>query len=258
MISIVIPAFNEEKRIGRSLAALCNQTVPRDQYELIVVDGGSQDKTRDIAKNYADMVFIQESERVAGARNDGFLRAQYNLVATTDADSVVAPNWVEEAIGSFSNPDVVLSFGPVTPIEKTDKDRRYALLFNGLMRLGAHSRLYYYTLGCNTAFRRDALLRAGMYRIMDAGDDLEVAVRMRKEGAVKFAPDMKVGFDFRRYHEFGFWKTIYEWYYIVLQGGISDKYSYTHRIYDTMSEMVSSNGEKDYSSPLASYEGRIK
>lgn len=231
MISIVIPAYNEEKRIERSLIALTNQTIPRDRYELIVVDGGSKDKTRDIAEKYADQVFIQESSRVAGARNDGFLRAQYDLVATTDADSIVAPNWVEEAIGSFSNQDVVLSFGPVIPIEKTETDRRYALLFNGLIRLGAHSRLYYYTLGCNTAFRKAALLRAGMYRIMDAGDDLEIAVRMRKEGAVKFAPDMKVGFDFRRYHEFGFWKTIYEWYYIVLQGGISDKYSYTRRDY---------------------------
>lgn len=233
MISIVIPAYNEEKRIERSLQALTNQTVPRDQYELIVVDGGSKDKTREIAKDYADMVFVQESERVAGARNDGFLRARHDLVATTDADSIVAPNWVEHAIRSFSRPEVVLSFGPVTPIDRTYIDRRYALLFNGLMRFGAHSRLYYYTLGCNTAFRKEALMRAGMYRIMDAGDDLEIAVRMRKEGAVKFAPEMKVGFDFRRYHEFGFWKTLYEWYYIVLQGGVSDKYSYTRRIYDT-------------------------
>ncbi|NLW75762.1 MAG: glycosyltransferase [Methanomicrobiales archaeon] len=231
MISVVIPAFNEEKRIERSLIALSNQTVPRDQYELIVVDGGSHDKTCQIAQDYADLVFVQESERVAGARNDGFLRSRHGLVATTDADSIVASNWIEQAIDSFSDPDVVLSFGPVTPIERNDVNRRYSLLFNGLIKFGAHSRLYYYTLGCNTAFRKDALLKAGMYRIMDAGDDLEIAVRMRKMGKVQFAPEMKVGFDFRRYHEFGFWNTIYEWYYIVLQGGISDKYSYTRREY---------------------------
>ncbi|MDD1725148.1 MAG: glycosyltransferase [Methanospirillum sp.] len=232
MISVIIPAYNEEKRIERSLSALCSQTVPRDHYEIIVVDGGSHDKTREIATQYADQVFIQESARVAGARNDGFNRSQFDLVATTDADSIVAENWVESVIKSFSDPNVVLSFGPVTSIEKTPENRRYSLLFNGLMKLGAYSRLYYYTLGCNTAFRKDALKRAGMYRILDAGDDLEIAVRMRKEGKVKFAPDMKVGFDFRRYDEFGFWKTIYEWYYIVLQGGISDKYSYTRRTYD--------------------------
>ncbi|HPY61313.1 MAG TPA: glycosyltransferase [Methanospirillum sp.] len=231
MISVVIPAYNEEKRIRRSLEALSSQTVPRDQYELIVVDGGSHDKTCEIARDYADIVFVQRSERVAGARNDGFLRARSSLVATTDADSIVGPDWVEHAIRSFSDPNVVLSFGPVTPIERNVVNRRYALLFNGLIKFGAHSRLYYYTLGCNTAFRKDALLKAGMYRIMDAGDDLEIAVRMRKMGKVKYSPGMKVGFDFRRYHEFGFWNTLYEWYYIVLQGGISDKYSYTRREY---------------------------
>ncbi|MDD1729767.1 MAG: glycosyltransferase [Methanospirillum sp.] len=236
MISVIIPAYNEEKRIERSLSALTSQTVPREMYEIIVVDGGSHDQTRTIAAEYADQVFIQESDRVAGARNDGFARSHYDLVATTDADSVVAPNWVEHVIKSFSDPEVVVSFGPVTSIDKTPENRRYSLLFNGLMRFGAMTSLYYYTLGCNTAFRKQALMQAGMYRILDAGDDLEIAVRMRKMGKVKFAPDMKVGFDFRRYDQFGFWKTIYEWYSIVLQGGISDKYSYTRRLYDNHDE----------------------
>jgi glycosyltransferase involved in cell wall biosynthesis len=243
MISIIIPAYNEENRIGRSLSALTSQTVPREMYEIIVVDGGSHDMTREIAANYADQVFIQGSARVAGARNDGFSKSRYGLVATTDADSVVAPNWVESVIQSFQDPDVVLSFGPVTSIEKDPKNRRYSLLFNGLMRFGAMTKLYYYTLGCNTAFRKDALQRAGMYRILDAGDDLEIAVRMRKVGKVKFAPDMVVGFDFRRYDEFGFWKTIYEWYYIVLQGGISEKYSYTRREYTSTSWNLSETEE---------------
>jgi hypothetical protein len=91
--------------------------------------------------------------------------------------------------------------------------------------------MYYYTLGCNTIFRYDALDRIGMYRNMDAGDDLEIATKMRKEGKVIFNPDMKVGFDFRRYEQYGFWKKIYEWYRIVLDGGISKKYTYTRREY---------------------------
>lgn len=241
MISVIIPSYNEEDRIERCLLALKNQTIPREMYEIIVVDGNSSDKTRDIAARYADVVFIQQSERVAGARNDGFLRSRFDLVVTTDADSIVSPDWIENTITSFQDPGVVLAFGPVTPIEDTQKNKRYALLFNGLMRFGALTHLYYYTLGCNTAFRKDALLRAGMYRIFDAGDDLEIAVRMRKEGKVRFVPDMKVGFDFRRYDQFGFWKTIYEWYYIVLKGGISDRYSYTKKDYQGKTVTPESN-----------------
>jgi cellulose synthase/poly-beta-1,6-N-acetylglucosamine synthase-like glycosyltransferase len=231
MISIIIPAYNEGATIRRCLDALSHQTIPRSSYELIVVDGNSKDNTREIAAEYADQVFIQESERVPGARNDGFARAMYDIVATTDADSIVAPDWVEQILLSFKDQRVVLAFGPVTPIERTPKNRRYVLLFNTLMRFGAATRLYYYTLGCNTVFRYEALERAGMYRIMDAGDDLEVARRMRKEGKVVFNRKLKVGFDFRRYEQFGFWKTLYEWYWIVLKGGVSKRYTYTQRVY---------------------------
>jgi cellulose synthase/poly-beta-1,6-N-acetylglucosamine synthase-like glycosyltransferase len=232
MISVIIPAYNEEATIQRCLSALSSQTVPRSSYELIVVDGNSSDRTREIAAEYADLVFIQKSERVPGARNDGFDRAKYDIVATTDADSIAAADWIEQILLSFKDPRVVLAFGPVTTIEDTPKNRRYVLLFDILMRFGAATRLYYYTLGCNTIFRYTNLKHAGMYRIMDAGDDLEVATRMRKEGKVVFNSHMKVGFDFRRYDQYGFWQTIFEWYWIVLQGGISKRFTYTRREYN--------------------------
>ena len=58
MISVVIPSFNEEERIERCLVSLTKQDFPRNDYEIIVVDGGSKDKTREIAEKYADIVFI--------------------------------------------------------------------------------------------------------------------------------------------------------------------------------------------------------
>ncbi len=231
MISIVIPAYNEQERIAACLLALSHQSIPRNEYEIIVVDGGSKDNTREIAAGYADKVFIQTSKRVGGARNDGISSSLAEIVATTDADSVVAPDWVEQVRNSFSSPSVVLAFGPVTTMEDTTKDHLYALLFNFLIWFGALTKMYYYTLGCNTAFRKEVFVNAGMYRIVDAGDDLEIAVRMRRKGKVVFNPNMKIAFDFRRYHEFGFLRTLYEWYAIVLQGGVSEKYTYTRKEY---------------------------
>jgi cellulose synthase/poly-beta-1,6-N-acetylglucosamine synthase-like glycosyltransferase len=247
MISVIIPAYNEEATIQRCLRALSSQTVPRSSYELIVVDGNSRDRTREIAAEYADIVFIQESERVPGARNDGFRRAKYDIVATTDSDSIASPDWIEQILDTFKDPEVVLAFGPVTPIEDTPKNRLYVLLFDILMQVGASIRLYYFTLGCNTVFRYEALNQVGMYRIMDAGDDLEVATRMRKIGKVTFNPRLKVGFDFRRYDQFGFWRTIFEWYWIVLQGGASNWFSYTRREYK--------NGNSDLETKTTSDQG---
>ncbi|HNL86302.1 MAG TPA: glycosyltransferase, partial [Methanoregulaceae archaeon] len=48
MISVIVPAYNEEKNIGMCLQSLSRQTIPRDSYEIIVVDGGSKDRTREI------------------------------------------------------------------------------------------------------------------------------------------------------------------------------------------------------------------
>jgi glycosyltransferase involved in cell wall biosynthesis len=75
MISVVIPTFNEEANIAQCLVSLTHQTIPRTEYEIIVVDGGSKDNTCEIAKKYADQVFTQTSRKVGGARNDGVMAA---------------------------------------------------------------------------------------------------------------------------------------------------------------------------------------
>jgi len=53
MISVIIPTYNEEKNIERSLLQFQNQTIGRNNIELIVVDGNSKDKTREIARKFA-------------------------------------------------------------------------------------------------------------------------------------------------------------------------------------------------------------
>jgi hypothetical protein len=70
-----------------------------------------------------------------------------------------------------------------------------------------------------------------MYRCIDAGDDLEIALRMKRYGRVRFDSRLRVGFSMRRYQQFGTLKSLYEWLYIVTKGGESDKYSYSRREY---------------------------
>jgi cellulose synthase/poly-beta-1,6-N-acetylglucosamine synthase-like glycosyltransferase len=104
-------------------------------------------------------------------------------------------------------------------------------LANNFARLGYYTGTLYYTLGANTAFRREAFTRAGMYRTIDAGDDLEIARRMRMLGKVLFDNKLRVGFSMRRYQQFGTLKSLWEWIYIVLHGGEAEDVSYTRREY---------------------------
>ena len=182
MISVIVPSFNEEENIAQCLVSLSHQTVDKNEYEIIVVDGGSTDKTCEIARKYADKVFIQTSKKVGGARNDGVMASKGDIIASTDADCILPPDWIERIRKDFSDPAVVQVFGPVYPIEDSIGNHFSLLFANTFSRIGYYSRTFYYTLGCNTAFRKDAFIRAGMYRCIDAGDDLEIAMRMKDEG----------------------------------------------------------------------------
>lgn len=231
MISVIIPAYNEENNIVRCLESLSCQTLPRDEYEIIVVDGGSVDATRELAEPYADQVFIQSDRRVGGARNDGAKAAAGSVIATTDADCVLPPAWLEKIRDDFENHHPVQVYGLVCPIEGGLKNRLSLAFANAFSRAGYYTGTLYYTLGCNTAFEREAFFRAGMYRTIDAGDDLEIARRMRRLGKVMLDPDLKVGFSMRRYEQFGTLKSLWEWLYIVLRGGESGEVSYSRREY---------------------------
>lgn len=231
MISVIIPTFNEEENIAQCLVSLTHQTVPRSEYEIIVVDGGSKDATCEIARKYADRVFIQTSRKVGGARNDGVATATGEIVATTDADCILPTDWIEKIGKDFSDPRVSQIYGPVYPIEDTIGNRFSIFLANTFARIGYYSRTFYYTLGCNTAFRKEAFKKAGMYRCIDAGDDLEIAMRLKDLGSIYFDEGLKVGFSMRRYQKFGAVQSIYEWIAIVSDGGESGKYSYTRKDY---------------------------
>ncbi|HOT94234.1 MAG TPA: glycosyltransferase [Methanoregulaceae archaeon] len=231
VISVVIPAYNEEGGIERCLRSLSDQTLPREQFEVIVVDGDSKDRTREIAAAYADRVFIQTSPKVGGARNDGVLAARAALIATTDADCVLPPDWLERIRNALSSEGVVMVYGTVRPIEDSIKNRVSLWMANTLSALCYRTGIMYYTLGCNTGFRKDAFVRAGMYRTIDAGDDLEIARRMLLEGRILFDPGLKVGFSMRRYEQFGTIRSLYQWLYIVLKGGESGRYTYSRREY---------------------------
>jgi glycosyltransferase involved in cell wall biosynthesis len=117
MISVVVPTYNEEKNIEACLRSILNQTLPREKYEIIVVDGDSKDKTRDIASNFADIVIIQTSEGVGGARNDGIMLGSGKIIATTDADCEAYPGWLEVIEKSFEDSNVVAVSGILDPYD---------------------------------------------------------------------------------------------------------------------------------------------
>ncbi len=214
-ISIVIPTFNEEKYIGKLLTTLSWQTIPRSDYEIIIVDGGSRDRTLDICRKYADKIVRQETPTVGGARNDGVKNAEADLVFTTDADCMATPYLLERVIHDFNtHPDVVMVYGVVTPIERSFKNTFLIELNNVFVKILYRFRIYM-SVGANTAFRKKQFIIMRGFPAVGAGDDYGLQFRMRKTGRIMFDGGLRVYFSMRRYEKYGFGRSFYEWLYNV-------------------------------------------
>ncbi len=232
-ISVVIPAYNEERYIERCLKSLVNQTLHRDDFEIVVVDGGSTDRTVELAREYADVVIQQKSKGVGGARNDGVEAANAELVATTDADITLPKEWLARICADFKFEDVVAVYGPIDPIEDSFKYLFLIGLFNKLAYLLARTKVFYTTLGSNTAFRRRAFLQMGGYSDMPAGDDYEIAWRLKYMGKIYCDPNLYVDFSMRRMEQFGILRTLYIWTInaISVKRGREARVNYTRQTY---------------------------
>jgi glycosyltransferase involved in cell wall biosynthesis len=102
-VSVYVPAYNAAPYLARALESLLAQTVP--PAEVIVVDDGSVDATREIAESYPVRVVRHDENRGLGAaRNTGFRSARHELVATIDADSAAHADWLERLLPRLDGP----------------------------------------------------------------------------------------------------------------------------------------------------------
>ena len=107
MISVVIPVYNDSEGIRTTLESLTAQTYPTNAYEVLVVDNGSADDTREVVQEYCErypglvsLLVEDEIQSSYAARNRGIERACGSLVAFIDADMTVEPTWAESVVAS--------------------------------------------------------------------------------------------------------------------------------------------------------------
>jgi len=97
-VSIIIPVLNEEKYIGHCLISINELDYPAHFVEVIVVDNGSTDRTRDIALSYGCKFIDAPFYNVAGLRNLGANTASGSILAFLDADCIVGRDWLKVGI----------------------------------------------------------------------------------------------------------------------------------------------------------------
>ena len=123
-ISVVIPAYNEERNLSRCLDSLLASDYPKEKLELLVIDDGSKDRTLEIANSYKDncvKAFHKKNSGKANSLNYGIEKATGELIATLDADSYIMPDTIRKMLPHF-NEDAVVA---VTAAVKTEPPKNF-------------------------------------------------------------------------------------------------------------------------------------
>ncbi len=191
MISIIIPAFNEDKNIARCLDVVRNQTDGRGDCEIIVVDDGSTDATRQVAQAHGARVLAQSNHGAATARNFGVQNASGEIVLFIDADCVPDPNWVAAMTAPFAESAVVGVGGMKQTHQRAFMPRFIQMEFDYRYdQVRAHRYIDFIDSG-TAAYRRDIFLKNNGFdaRLADA-EDVELSFRLSEQGfKMAFARD---------------------------------------------------------------------
>lgn len=117
LISVVVPTHNRMASLTACLSALVDQDLPRDQYEVIVVDDGSSTPPRELVAALSSRITIrlieQQNAGPASARNAGAQAARGQLLAFTDDDCRAAPQWLSTLAGAMNRTPHAAIGGPV-------------------------------------------------------------------------------------------------------------------------------------------------
>jgi len=240
LISVVIPAFNEEKYLPHCLESIRNQTFK--DYELIVVDNNSTDKTASIAKKFGARVVLESKQGMIPARERGFHEAKAEIIARTDADTIVLPNWLKIIYSTFQkNPKVVAMTGPwLSPTRKIPHRilSEYTYLIS--VKLGKLLSGHIYLLGPNMALRKSAWKKIKVNtNDKQVHEDIDLSCHIAKVGKIIYNKNLKVIFSLRRVTEnptkglsryigeypFRYVKTLY-----YNKSGIFSKVNFKHSI----------------------------
>jgi len=183
-VSVYVPAYNAEEFLARCIESLLTQT--HRPAEILIVDDGSRDSTREIATRYPQVTLLSHTQNrgLGAARNTAFQAARYELVASLDADCVAEPTWLEQLVKSMEERPITGVGGRlVEGVRESLADRwRCAHMLQEWGDAPLDDPLFLF--GCNNLFRKTAVLEAGGYNedMRTNGEDADLTRRLKARG----------------------------------------------------------------------------
>lgn len=232
-VSIIVPAYNEEEYVGKTIENLLRIAYPKDKLEILVVDDGSKDNTYSVAKKYQSKivkVFTKPRGGKANAINFGLKLAKNEFVAVMDADSLPTKTALKNCIKYFDEDDVAAVTTNILPKRRSllEKIQYVELMFVSFLRkLQEFPNIISCTPGPFSVYRKNILKKVGGFDEKNIVEDVEIAWRLLSRGyKVKMAFDSRVD-SFYPYSLRVWWKQRTRWGV----GGIQTLLKYTRHMF---------------------------
>jgi len=219
LISLIIPVYQEEKIIETQLKRFPIELRRKYNFELIVSDGGSTDRTVEIAQEYADKVVVHNRnyrQTISEGRNRGAEVAKGNFLVFLNADSYPADidsffkfirNWAADP----SSPAALACYVSGFPDEIIFKDKVFYAFHNGYVAFLNSIGLGMGRGECQIVNRNVFFQVGGYNNILVAGEDFDLYRRINKIAKVNFESNLIVLESPRRFRKYGYLKTIWYW-----------------------------------------------
>ncbi|MEU9120958.1 glycosyltransferase family 2 protein [Streptomyces sp. NPDC048506] len=177
-ITVIVPAHNEEEGLPATLESLARQTVRPDR--ILVVDDGSTDRTGEVAASHG--VTVLRPPRNLGskakAQNHALPHCTTDLVLAVDADTVLAPDYIETVVPVFDDPAVSIAAGTVRTrhtrtVWERGRSTEYLFGFHWHRPIQARANSPMVCSGCCSVFRRDDLVAFGGFPERTVVEDMD-------------------------------------------------------------------------------------
>jgi len=206
-VSVIIPTLQEEAYIAETLSNLQKVTTP---IEVIVVDGGSRDKTKEIARRFIDKVYSVGKQGISLGRNYGAKRANGDILVFLDADVTFPLNFAEKTQRTFEDTTVVGATCNIMPSQSRLDAALFFCFYNALIRV--FTKIKPHSRGEFFAVRKNAFLHVkGFDENIPCLEDHDLANRLSRLGRFVFMPDLTIYESLRRFQKLGFWRVIGTW-----------------------------------------------
>jgi glycosyltransferase involved in cell wall biosynthesis len=182
--SIVVPAYNAKQSIRQLLTSLEHQDVPRDNYEIIVVDDGSKDGTEAVVREFPNVALLKQQNRgPSAARNLGAWQAKGEIILFTDSDCEAASDWISQMVAPMEDPTVVGVKGSYLTRQSSLVARFIQVEYEEKYRKMSRKESIDFIDTYAAAYRKDVFVKyKGFSEEIWGAEDVEFSFRLSQDG----------------------------------------------------------------------------